>query len=646
MKLRITQLTAATGAHQVRGSGVAEASRNVGSFDCPRFLMLEGAVDGEDPLTGRYEFIVAHRVPNEPGAPPAAYGGSGLVIDVASTAWRGRPAGASCGSRASRGGCARNGPDRTCESAYCGADGTCAAQKPTCGLGSRWFLGRRMTSAVNCAKRAGSRRRSTVTATARARPDSTARRARSARDAPCPRSGDVFCPPGVDRPRPVAAGFYALYDGALPVGEAACPRGSYCAAGKRLPCPAGTYGNVSALSTSGCSAACGGAGEYCPEGSLVPLKCPPGSFCTGGAAPAANPCPPGTFGQTAGVRRRALQRAVSARVVLSRWLCVTDGLSAGNVWRIPTAQGRGMHGALSRGPLLSCEQHLRPCRAKARWRRPKVSPGGRSARLAGSPASDTSRLLRHGRRGRRPVAGSAVRVGLPLPPRRAARVCTGDTRTCDGRGGDPGRRGAVQALSSRSLLSAGDGRRETVPRGNLWERHWQRDWTRRRRVLGTVLSRPLLPGRLRAADSVSRWNVWEPDGSHDGGVLGGLLPGLDRGVFSVAMRGGVLLPRRLDAREGARVRRGHVLPARVRRSRPTRRGHGRRRGRRRRRDRGQAGCEVLRAPTACVRRVARRRGGSWARRITLWRGFLCKNASVIKYSSRSVCVSWPWTVSD
>ena len=118
--------------------------------------------------------------------------------------------------------------------------------------------------------------------------------ARSARDAPCPRSGDVFCPPGSERPRPVAAGFYALYDGALPVGEAACPRGSYCAAGKRLPCPAGTYGNVTALSTSGCSAACGGAGEYCPEGSLVPLKCPPGSFCTGGAAPA-SPCPPGTY---------------------------------------------------------------------------------------------------------------------------------------------------------------------------------------------------------------------------------------------------------------------------------------------------------------------------------------------------------------
>ena len=100
----------------------------------------------------------------------------------------------------------------------------------------------------------------------------------------------------------------------------------------------------------------------------------------------------------------------------------------------------------------------------------------------------------------------------------------------DGRGGDPGRRGAVQALPARALLSAGDGRRETVPRGNLWECHWQRDWTRRRRVLGTVLPRPLLSGSFGAADSVSAWNVWEPDGSHDGGVLGGMLSGLDRGM--------------------------------------------------------------------------------------------------------------------
>ena len=133
---------------------------------------------------------------------------------------------------------ARNGPDRTCALSYCGADGTCAAQKPTCGLGSEMVS--RSPDDFGCELCKAGRYSATVDGNC----DGTceagyycAPGARSARDAPCPRSGDVFCPPGSERPRPVAAGFYALYDGALPVGEAACPRGSYCAAGKRLPCP-------------------------------------------------------------------------------------------------------------------------------------------------------------------------------------------------------------------------------------------------------------------------------------------------------------------------------------------------------------------------------------------------------------------------
>jgi hypothetical protein len=189
-----------------------------------------------------------------------------------------------------------------------------------------------------------------------------------------------------------------------------------------------------------------------------------------------------------------------------------------------------MHGALSRGALLSREQHFP--RAVRRHdgglgglRPEAVLPGWR-----GSPASDTSRLLRYGRLPRGEIEGSTVRGGTPLSPRRALCVRAGHARTCDGRGGDAGRRGAVQALPSRSLLSAGDGRCEALPRGNLWECHWQHYWTRRRRVLGPVLPRPLLPGRLRAADSVSGWNVWQPDRTHDGGVLGGVLPGLDRGM--------------------------------------------------------------------------------------------------------------------
>ena len=171
------------------------------------------------------------------------------------------------------------------------------------------------------------------------------------------------------------------------------------------------------------------------------------------------------------VRRRALQRALSARVLLSRGLCVTDGLSSGNLRRIVTFKRRGLHGAVSRGPLLPREQHYpravrRHDGGVGRLRQEAFLPG-----WCGSPASDTSRLLRYWRLPRGEIAGSAVRGGTPLPPRRAARVRAGHARTCDGRGGDPGRRGAVQALPSRSLLSAGDGRRETVPRGNVRQRY-------------------------------------------------------------------------------------------------------------------------------------------------------------------------------
>ena len=213
---------------------------------------------------------------------------------------------------------------------------------------------------------------------------------------------------------------------------------------------------------------------------------------------------------------------------MSRWLRVTDGVPSGDLRRIPTFKRCGLHRSLPRGPLLSREHHFPRAMRRhdggvGRLHQEAVLPGWR-----GSPASDTSRLLRYRGLPRGEIAGSAVRGGPPLPPRRAARLRTRDTRTFDGSRVRPGRCGAVQALPSRALLSARDWRREAVPRGNLRQCHWQRDRAKHRRVLGPVLPRPLLPGRLRAADSVSPWNVWQPDGAHDGGVLGCLLSGLDR----------------------------------------------------------------------------------------------------------------------
>jgi sugar lactone lactonase YvrE len=78
-----------------------------------------------------------------------------------------------------------------------------------------------------------------------------------------------------------------------------CPTGSYCPLGSvnPTPCPAGTFGNASGLSSAACSGACTSApGFYCPAGSTAAnatLLCPTGAFCAGGAAPSA-PCSPAT----------------------------------------------------------------------------------------------------------------------------------------------------------------------------------------------------------------------------------------------------------------------------------------------------------------------------------------------------------------
>lgn len=113
--------------------------------------------------------------------------------------------------------------------------------------------------------------------------------------------------------------------------------GSYCLSGVKQPCPAGTYGNASGLTSADCSGPCP-AGYYCALGSAFPLAClghsvycpiksispipvsighytgggdaatgnfmkmqvicPLGSYCVGGMRHA---CPAGTFGDISGL---------------------------------------------------------------------------------------------------------------------------------------------------------------------------------------------------------------------------------------------------------------------------------------------------------------------------------------------------------
>ena len=277
--------------------------QNVGALDCPRFFVLEGARDGEDPDDdAAYESIFEHRVVNTKHNGAETYGPDGAVFEFAAgTRFLGRAAGERCGSCGADGGCAAAGPDRTCASAYCGGDGLCAASAPACPAGSELVV--RSPDDFGCEACAAGRFAapgfSTCNGTCAAGfycPDgSTAATARACGGA------TVYCPAGSAAPRPVPAGYYAIF--ARKAGAAAverCPRGSYCAGGVKRPCPAGTYGNETTLASPGCSALCRSPGSSCVEGSVSPEPCPPGTFCPGNGAPK-YPCPPGTYGEKSGL---------------------------------------------------------------------------------------------------------------------------------------------------------------------------------------------------------------------------------------------------------------------------------------------------------------------------------------------------------
>ena len=77
----------------------------------------------------------------------------------------------------------------------------------------------------------------------------------------------LYCPAGALFQLFVGVGYYALatrqgyyYD------KAPCPVGSYCLGGVARPCPSGTFGNASLLTSSDCSGQCS-AGYYCLPGS-------------------------------------------------------------------------------------------------------------------------------------------------------------------------------------------------------------------------------------------------------------------------------------------------------------------------------------------------------------------------------------------
>lgn len=80
---------------------------------------------------------------------------------------------------------------------------------------------------------------------------------------------DRFCPEGAGAPTDIADGFVGVgADEFHLVDEAACPAGSYCAAGVQTLCPAGRYGGTTGLASPECSGTCA-AGYVCGEGSTA-----------------------------------------------------------------------------------------------------------------------------------------------------------------------------------------------------------------------------------------------------------------------------------------------------------------------------------------------------------------------------------------
>ncbi len=104
---------------------------------------------------------------------------------------------------------------------------------------------------------------------------------------------NVYCPPGSPAPTTVDLGFYSINESFFMDQEVSaktnqmtsqvqCEPGFYCKNGVRHPCRAGTYGSKYGLMNENCSGLCPRA-FFCPETSVDPLPCSPGTYSIGGA---------------------------------------------------------------------------------------------------------------------------------------------------------------------------------------------------------------------------------------------------------------------------------------------------------------------------------------------------------------------------
>jgi hypothetical protein len=145
---------------------------------------------------------------------------------------------------------------------------------------------------------------------------------------------DVYCPEGSIAPRTADTGYYTVAADVGPPGhwptrtkegyareavdallagvsdtlngaiatrrtQRICEHGTYCVGGIKWPCPEGTYGATTGLSTPACSGQCA-AGHRCPAGSWSPrqVRCAQGQHCAAAIANAVGntgPCESGYY---------------------------------------------------------------------------------------------------------------------------------------------------------------------------------------------------------------------------------------------------------------------------------------------------------------------------------------------------------------
>lgn len=217
-----------------------------------------------------------------------------------------------------------------------------------------------------------------------------------------------------------------------------CPPGSFCTGGAApaSPCPPGTIGRTARLGDTRCSGPCP-RGSYCPAGSILPTPCPPGTY---GASPGRLKdatctalCPEGYYcpaNSTSGIECGALSATPDG-------LFCPAGVGFPQTTRPGYYATGGAQGTRSRE--APCEPGYR-CHLGTRYAcsvgTHEPSPGVESTQVDAAQCA-------------------------PCPPQcRTQKIYCRVT-------------GFIRHRSPRTLLSPCDGRRAALPRRNVRQRYWK-----------------------------------------------------------------------------------------------------------------------------------------------------------------------------